>query len=283
MTALRETAEALRAAGLEDAPFEARQLFYAATGRRALPGPQALTEEEAARLRALTARRCAREPLQYLCGEWDFLDLTLAVGPGVLIPRPETETLAEAAIAFLQTRRAPAALDLCSGTGCIALALAAHVPGARVTAVELSKAAFAYLTANCARCGGAVRCVCADAFAWQSECAPESLDLITANPPYVTEDEYRALAPELFFEPRMALVAPEEGLAFYRHIAPAYFAALRADGALFFEIGAAQGEAVAAICREAGYARVRLLRDAAGRPRCITAEKTARGAPKGFV
>lgn len=273
MKGLRETAAALRAAGIKDAAFEASELCLAACGRDAYLDDTPLSEAEAARLRALTARRCAHEPLQYLCGEWDFLDLTLSVGPGVLIPRADTETVAEAAVRFARMRPSPAALDLCSGTGCLALSIAEHVPDARVTAVELFADAFVYLARNNARYGGKVRCVQADAFAWQDACAPESLDLITANPPYVTETEYAALAPELYFEPREALVAPQEGLAFYRHIAPAYFAALKPGGALFFEVGVSQHRAVAGICREAGYVDVRVLRDAEHRPRCVAAFK----------
>ena len=113
----------------------------------------------------------------------------------------------------------------------------------------------------------------ADVFGYENTLAPHSVDVIVSNPPYVTAQEYEALAPELRFEPREALVAPQQGLCFYRHIAPAYFPALKSGGALVFEIGAGQAQQVAAFCRAAGYAGISVRRDAAGLPRCVYAEK----------
>ncbi|MEI3014854.1 MAG: methyltransferase [Ruthenibacterium lactatiformans] len=120
--------------------------------------------------------------------------------------------------------------DLCSGTGAIALGVATHVPGARVTAVELSPDALAYLRANNAACGCPLCVVQADVLRWQEECAPGSFDVIVSNPPYIAPEEMAGLQPELFHEPRMALEAPDGGLAFYKHIAPAYFGALKPGG-----------------------------------------------------
>ena len=155
VTPLAAVRDRLEAAGIPDAAFEAAQLYMLATGRDArLSGGAPLTAFEQKKLDALCEKRCARFPLQYLCGEWDFLDLTLKVGPGVLIPRADTETVAEAAIeAAREAGPGAAVADLCSGTGAIALGVATHVPGARVTAVELSPDALAYLRANNAACG----------------------------------------------------------------------------------------------------------------------------------
>ena len=262
----------LAGAGVEDAAFDAAQLCRIAGAPDPLADPDAvLTAGQQRRLEALTARRAAREPLQYLAGEWDFLDFTLSVGPGVLIPRPDTECVAELAIAAARRRPRPRVLDLCSGTGALALAVALHVPGAAVTALEVSGAAFAYLERNNARYQGPLRLVQADVFTWTPGQA--AWDVVVSNPPYVTEAEYRTLAPELLAEPKLALTAPQEGLAFYRHIAPAYRPALRPGGALVLEIGDTQGPAVAAICRAAGYADVRVHRDLAGNPRAVTACK----------
>ncbi len=265
----------LAAAGVEDARFDAAQLFTLVTGKNAFTqGGAPLSPAEAARLDALVERRCRREPLQYICGEWDFLDLTLTVGPGVLIPRADTELAAETAIAAARAAgSAPEVLDLCAGTGCIALAVARHAPGARVRAVELYPRAFSCLEQNNARYGGAVLAVRADVFSYQARCAPESLDVIVANPPYIAPAEMDALAPELRFEPREALCAEGDGLSFYRHIAPAYRPALKKGGALILEIGSAQGPAVADILCAAGYADVRVLPDLAGLPRCVSARK----------
>ena len=215
-----------------------------------------------------------------MLGEWDFLDFTVEVGPGVLIPRADTECVAQTAVAALKHAAArpgredePAGLDLCAGTGVLAIALARGVPAARVTAVEKSGEAFSFLQRNCAALAPRVAAVQADVFGYENTLAPHSVDVIVSNPPYVTAQEYEALAPELRFEPREALVAPQQGLCFYRHIAPAYFPALKSGGALVFEIGAGQAQQVAALCRAAGYTGISVRRDAAGLPRCVYAEK----------
>lgn len=168
---------------------------------------------------------------------------------------------------------APAALDLCAGTGVLAIAMARSVPAAQVAAVEKSGAAFRYLQHNCAALAPRTVAVQADVFGYENVLAPQSVDVIVSNPPYVTAQEYEALAPELFFEPREALVAQQEGLCFYHHIAPAYFHALKSGGALVFETGSGQAQHVAALCTAAGYTGVSVRCDAAGLPRCVYAEK----------
>ncbi|HIV87178.1 MAG TPA: peptide chain release factor N(5)-glutamine methyltransferase, partial [Candidatus Pygmaiobacter gallistercoris] len=201
--AFAATRAALRAAGIEEDAPEADLLLRLATGRGHLEQDteRELTGQEIKKLDELTRRRCTRYPAQYLAGSWPFYGLELAVGEGVLIPRPDTELAAQLAIdaarraAACHPGRAVRAADLCAGTGALGLALARHVPGARVTAVELSGAAFAYLEKNNAACGGPLVLVQADALAW---CPPEPLDVVVSNPPYVTAAEYDALAPELY-------------------------------------------------------------------------------------
>lgn len=264
----------LAARGL-DAPNEANVLFETAVGRReyAFAPGERLTLPQLRALAALLRRRLAGEPLQYIAGAWPFLDFEVKVGPGALIPRDETEELASRAIAFLKTRTAPAALDLCSGTGCVALALARAVPAAAVTAVELSAAALPYLRENIAALCPRVRAVQADVFAYQDALAPRSLDLITCNPPYVTPQEYAANRAELAQEPRMAFLGGADGLDFYRHIIPAYKDSLKPGGLLLFETGASQTEVVAALLRAAGYAEVRVFADVFGAPRNVAGTK----------
>ena len=296
VTALAGVRARLAGAGIEDAAFEAAQLYTLATGRDAYLADDApLSPVEQERLCALCAKRCTRYPLQYLCGAWDFMDLTLKIGPGVLIPRADTEVVAMAAIeaaraagaaetagtagaggtgeAAAMTKKGPAVADLCSGSGAIALAVARHVPHARVTAVEISPHALTFLRANNNTYGGPLHIVWGDVFFWQNECAPESLDVIVSNPPYIAPEEFASLAPELAHEPRIALEAAEGGLRFYRHIAPAYFPALRPGGWLIFEIGYRQADAVTALCRDAGYTSVSVRRDAGGNPRCVLARR----------
>ena len=150
--ALRAVRAQLEAAGVPDADFDARELYRLAAGRDPRLDAAPLPAGTAARLAALTARRCAREPLQYIAGQWDFLDFTLAVGPGVLCPRADSEIVCETALELLRAaaRPDPAVLDLCAGTGCLGLGVKRFYPGARVTCVENSPAALGYLYRNAA-------------------------------------------------------------------------------------------------------------------------------------
>lgn len=272
---IAETARKLAEAGIEDAAFDAAQLVALVTGCSVNPAAQiTLTEQQSRRLSQLCERRIRHEPLQYLCGEWDFYDLTLKVGPGVLIPRPDTEIVAQAAISAAESfGKGVRVLDLCSGSGAIALCAAKHVPGARVTAVELSEKALSYLNENNRAYGSPLTVVQADVMHWQKECEKQSFEVIVSNPPYISDKEMETLAPELSYEPRMALCAQDEGLAFYKHIAPAYFDVLVPGGMLIFEIGWQQAEDVTEICRAAGYADVSMEKDWGGNPRCIKARR----------
>ena len=149
--AVRAVEARLSAAGCPDADYDARELFRVAAGRDARLSDRVLTTEEAEKLEALCTRREQREPLQYLCGIWSFLDFDLAVGPGVLCPRADTEVVAEAAANTLTGIAAPRVLDLCAGTGCLGLGVKRFCPAAQVTCVEKSPEAFVYLEKNC-RC-----------------------------------------------------------------------------------------------------------------------------------
>lgn len=274
--AWRSVQAALVRAGIEDAPFDAAQLVQHVTGLVHRLHPDAkLSPAQAAALHALAQRRAAHEPLQYLLGAWDFLDFTLRVGRGVLIPRADTEIVCETAIAAVQRAAAtlahPRVVDLCAGSGAIAVGVARAVPQADVTAVELSDDAFFYLRENAAALAPQIALVKADVFTWQDTLPRSCVDVLVSNPPYIAPDEMGALAPELSFEPRMALEAAENGLAFYRHIARAYRSALRPGGALVFEIGSAQAQQVCGLLRENGYSDIEVLTDAANLPRCVTA------------
>ena len=138
-TAVREVEQRLTAAGCPDADFDARELFRLATGRDVRLSDRPLTAEQAAVLESLCTRRAAREPLQYLCGSWSFLDFELAVGPGVLCPRADTEVVAQAAAETLAGIESPRVLDLCAGTGCLGLGVKRFCPAAQVTCVEKAR------------------------------------------------------------------------------------------------------------------------------------------------
>ncbi len=309
--AVQEVESRLTAAGCPDADYDARELFRAAAGRDARISDRPLTAEEARTLEALCVRREAREPLQYLCGTWSFLDFDLAVGPGVLCPRADTEVVAEAAAEQLSGIAAPKVLDLCAGTGCLGLGVKRFCPAAQVTCVEKSPEAFQYLEKNC-RCalkgqGGqaenlleptafaeaevpafdwgpalnalrarakpayAVQPVEGDLFTYWQSLPEGQLDLIVSNPPYLTAAEMRELQPEVAQEPAMALEAGEDGLMFYRTLAQHYQKALRPGGALVLEIGWQQREAVTALLAENGWTDIECRKDFGGNDRCVIA------------
>lgn len=260
----------LTAAGVPDARFDAAELYRLATGRdpRLDDGPSAA---EAARLSALAERRAAREPLQYILGEWDFMDFTLKVGPGVLCPRADSEIVCESALALLQGRERPVVYDLCAGTGCLGLGIARHSPGALVTCVEKSPEAWHYLTANTAQTG--VRTVQADVFTYYKTLPAEGADLIISNPPYLTGAEMRALMPETAQEPAMALDGGTDGLDFYRLLTEKYRDAVRPGGWLVLEIGYAQGSAVLALGAACGWVNTSCRKDYGGNDRAVLLQK----------
>lgn len=283
----REVRTALENAGIENAAAEADWLWQAAVGcdRHLLRPEQVVEPGKAGALRGLIARRAAHEPVQYLLGSWPFLNFEVKVTPGVLIPRQDTECVAEQAIALGQQLLAEKGaavqeklwLDLCSGSGILALALAVHLQ-MPVTAVELSEAALPVLKENvekvCRQFGAPpVRVTAADLFRYVNVLEEDSTALIVSNPPYLTRAEMGELQPEVTHEPAMALDGGEDGLVFYRFLAKEYRRKLMPGGALVLEIGAAQGEAVCTLLRENGWREICLYQDAAGLDRCVTARR----------
>ena len=257
----------------EDAATDAFLLLEKVTGLTRTNYPlkkdEAYAPAERAAYLTLLRRRAAGEPVQYILGEWDFMGLEFAVGPGVLIPRPETELLAETAIEALRKRQKPRVLELCGGSGCIAIAVAKALPQAEITVLELSGEAMGYLQKNIARHGVKnVTAVQGDAL-----CPPPPItgryDAILSNPPYIASGELPALQKEVQQEPAMALDGGADGLDFYRGFNGIYPKMLTDGGLLLYEIGEEQGEAVAALLRAAGLERVAILRDMYGLPRDV--------------
>ena len=260
----------LEAAGVPDAGFDAWQLYHAVTGHDPRLDYGA-TPAQAAELERLGDRRAAREPLQYILGMWDFMGLTLRVGPGVLCPRPDSEVVCMRAIELLRDWKAPVVYDLCAGTGCLGLGIADAIRDAKVTCVEKSLEAFHYLEANTK--GTAVRAVQADVFAYHQEIPAGSADLIISNPPYLTAREMTELMPETAQEPAMALDGGTDGLEFYRLLTSQYKEALRPGGWLVLEIGWQQGAAVQALGQSGGWQNVACEKDFGGNDRVITMQK----------
>ena len=254
----------LMMAGVPDARFDAAQLYTFVTGRdhRLDDGP---TAEEASRLQVLAERRAGREPLQYLLGEWDFLDFTLKVGRGVLCPRADSEVVCETAIELLKDSEAPVVYDLCAGTGCLGLGIARAVPSAKVTCVELSHDAWPYLTANVAALGGkTTQAERGDVMNYYTQIEPESADLIISNPPYLTAREMQNLMPETAREPAMALDGGADGLDFYRAVTQKWKSALRLGGSLIFEVGIGQAPSVEDILAQNGFEGIQTTADTQG-------------------
>ena len=260
----------LAALGAESPRFDAAQLLRWLSGQDqawliAHTG-DACPEDWQARSVDALHRLESGEPLQYLLGEWEFYGLPLAVGPGVLIPRADTETIVETCLLALAPVPDPAIWDLCSGSGAIALALASRRPDARILAAELSEEALPYLRQNIAALApDQVTAVQTDVLTQ----LPDGLcDLIVSNPPYITEADMQTLSPQVRREPELALYGGEDGLRFYRQLTHSCYDHLRPGGWLIFEIGYDQGESVPALLRQRGFDQVFCRNDLAGVPRC---------------
>ena len=277
---LRETRARLRPTEGELAAQTARELLAMASGKSitALLAGQELYASEAieARLGDLTDRYLDDCPLAYLLGQWDFRGLTLTVTPDVLIPRDDTLAVTELAIEHLQSREGPLrVLDLCTGSGCIGLAIADAVPNARVTLGDVSPAALRVAKQNITDLGFSTRVTAFELDAMKP--APAFLgqfDVLVSNPPYVTKAEMLELEPSVRdFEPHLALDGGEDGLDFYRAIVRNYDSALKPGGALCFEFGMGQADAVCVILQAGGFAQPELRKDYRGVIRAVIAKK----------
>jgi release factor glutamine methyltransferase len=235
---------------------------------------RALTEPELASLRALVLRRSKREPLQHLVGSTSFAGLEIAVSPAALIPRPETETLAELAGAALSKCGAPTprVLDFGTGTGCLAIALATHCKSAQVHALDISEAALTLARANAQQHTLTDRIHFHLGNGFSALPAPLRFNLIVSNPPYIPSAEISTLQTEVCeFDPRAALDGGEDGLDFYRLLAREAPAWLEAGGGLFAEFGDGQEAALPNLFNEAGWRAVVVHRDLTDKPRVLEA------------
>lgn len=251
--ACRAAAAQLRTAGVPDPAWDSGQLMSRVTGFAPLMArlsERELTSEEAAAFDALVQRRLQREPLQYILGTQDFCGRSFAVDGRVLIPRPETELLAERAVRALQDFGPGAhALDLCCGSGCLGITLALEAPSAQVDMADLSEDALAVTRKNAERLGAQVSLLRGDL--WDAVDARQ-YQLIVSNPPYIPDADCLALQAEVMREPPMALKGGMDGLDFYRRIAAGLRKHLLPGGVLLLEVGFDQAERVAELLRAAG-------------------------------
>ncbi len=245
---VKEIDALLKSAGIEDYAFEARLL----------------SKEENALEKA--KKRATGYPLQYILGEWEFYGLPFKVKEGVLIPRPDTEILVEQLLSL--AKEGDRVLDLCTGSGCIAITAAKH--GLKTIAVELSREAFAIASENARLNGVEITLINDNAFGFEKRVG--ECDFIVSNPPYLTKAEMAELQREVTFEPRMALDGGEDGLMFYRYIEEKYYPVLKNGGYLLFEIGYKQADALCQMLEER-YTDIRIVKDYGGNDRVCIARK----------
>ena len=218
---------------------------------------------------AAVDRRRSKEPLQYIMGEWEFMGLIMKTDKRALIPRPETELLVEEAMIHIRKQgRAARVLDMCTGSGCIAVAIA-KLAEVAVTAVDISRDALALASENAAlhNLTDKIRFCQSDLFSNLDE---QTFDIIVSNPPYIVQDELSRLQPEIHYEPVLALDGGRDGMDIYRRLIPRCIDYLVPGGMLIQEIGPPEVET---IMQEAGYDIVRLIKDYAGLARILVGQK----------
>jgi release factor glutamine methyltransferase len=277
-----EAARELREAGVESPDWDAERLLrHVLRWDRAqlVASPAASVPPEAERrFRELARERARRVPLQHLVGTQAFWKHELVVTPAVLVPRPETELLVEESLAVLRGIGSPVIVDVGTGSGCIALALAAELPGAAVHATDVSPEALAVARGNAERLGLAERVRLHHGDLLVPVAALRGrVDLVVSNPPYVGRAERDALAPEVRdHEPALALHPPDgEADSIYRRLVPDGFDWLRPGGCLVVEIAPALVDSVTALFGAAGFAELRTANDLAGRSRVVLGRKPA--------
>ena len=275
--ALERSAARLAQAGIADAALDAELLLRHVTGwdratLLASPAVELLAEPET-RLQKLVEERARRRPLQHLTGAQSFWRHELHVTPDVLIPRPETELLVEAAFEVLGGAARPLAVDVGTGSGCIALSLAAELPAACIHATDISRAALAVAERNAARLGLAerVRFHAGDLLEPLMHLAGR-FHLVVSNPPYIDPSEAASLAPEVRdHEPHVALFPPGHRYSIYCRLVPQARQAVGPGGRLLLEVGQGMSDEVSRICSQAGFEVERVIPDLQAIPRVVVA------------
>lgn len=269
---IRETAVRFEAAGIPDPQVDSAALLAHLTGQPMLnlrlDRYTELPDDIVSRFSPLVEKRLARIPLQYILGEQSFLGRSFYVDERVLIPRPETELLVELAVEHLKTLASPTALDLCCGSGCIAVSMALEVPSARVDAADLSSGALEVTGRNAKALGANITLNQGNLFAAVGD---QRYHLIVSNPPYIPSRDCLTLQEEVLQEPSMALDGGTDGLDFYRRIANESPAHLLEGGVVMLEVGFDQGETVAELMRQAGFTQVEVHLDYQQIPRMVVA------------
>lgn len=264
-----DVANKLRQHNITSADFEADYIISHVCGidmvHLVIDGARILTSAEIDKIASIVKMRITGKPLQYLIGEWEFYSMPFLVGEGVLIPRPDTEILVDRAIQILNAKgEEPIVADLCSGSGCIAIAIKKNVPHARVIAAENSPKAMEYLMKNKIRNNVDIQAVLADVCDRTILGQMPALDMLVANPPYLNKHDIDNLQKEVTHEPRAALYAGQDGLKFYRQITSIWTPQIKSGGTIMYEIGKGQHNDVAQIMLENGISDIKFEEDING-------------------
>lgn len=251
-------------AGIEDCVFEAKQIIKHITGlnnAQILSNyTKKLTQYEQNNLTAIIKQRKVHYPLQYIFGKWGFYGREYAVGPGVLIPRADTETLIDKALGILKDKENPKILDLCTGSGCIGITLALEKTDADVTLLEKYQEASRYAYKNIID-NKAENIMLYEGDVLKGDKNDGEYDLIVSNPPYINAEDMKTLQPEVEFEPVTALDGGDDGLMFYRAIIENYAKSIKKGGSIVFEVGIRQADGVAELLEKAGFSLIGKAKD----------------------
>lgn len=267
--------EKLLKAGTDDPAFDTIYLFEHVLSMNrtqlSINGDKKLSDSDFSTLLTLADRRINGEPVQYIIGFWEFMGRKFYVGEGVLIPRDDTEVLVRACLELLKGKENLNIIDLCSGSGIIAITLKKAFENATVSAVEKSETAFSYLSKNCEENNVQINAVCGDLFLCADDYDDNSFDLLVSNPPYIIRDEIKTLQKEVQFEPKLALDGGEDGYDFYKGIIKLWSRKLRKGGYIAFEIGEGQFEYISKLLLENGFTDVKGYLDLGNTVRAMSA------------
>lgn len=274
--AYNSTKKKLQAAGIEDFVFEAKQIIKHITGLSAAQilanYNNKLSQYQEDNLTVIIRQREIRYPLQYIFGEWDFYGRSFKVGPGVLCPRADTETLVEHCLEYIKKTALPRVLDLCAGSGCIGITIAKENEAAEVTLLEKFPEALRYAEQNIKLNQAAgVRLIEGDVL--EGSANDQAYDLIVSNPPYIPPKDMETVSPETKFEPETALIGGDDGLDFYRAIIENYKQSLTEGGMLAFEVGINQYSEVSRLLEQNGFKDISVVKDMGGVERVVSGIK----------
>lgn len=269
----------LRLMNIEEYSFEAKLIFEKAfeseLPRILMNRDSAVSENILKDIQDMTEKRRNGLPVQYIVGEWEFYGYPFKVGKGVLIPRQDTETLVDYVLEICRRNniKSPKIIDLCSGTGCIAITLKKEISDSEVYALELSENALEYLEYNKKLNNADIKIIKADVLEDNSRKNLPVFDIIVSNPPYLTKQDMQELQKEVQAEPESALYAGEDGLYFYKKITPLWKKSLKKGGIIVYEIGINQHDSVSDILKSDNFEKVEFIKDTAGIIRVVSAVK----------